>query len=218
MSCFLCCCSLGLWERSGAAEGLCAGAQGDRVVKSGCLGAQRLRRSGSWRRGRVRHASWMAWVELAVLVWAFWTGLCGMEKMQCPSPGMARTQNTIWCVNREIVLFSFFSVPSSPREGMLKGSLKRQVACLWIIFYFSFFLSWVHFGAGPCPAFLAISHCLCRTPGGGETVLSEVLDWLFRPTSVFLWVGIIGSDNCIFKGLVISRMSGSMEVSSQTSS
>lgn len=43
----------------------------DRVVKSECPGAQKLRRSGRWKRGKVRHASGVAWVESAGRVWAF---------------------------------------------------------------------------------------------------------------------------------------------------
>lgn len=84
------------------------------------------------------------------------------------------------------MLFSFFSVHSSPHEGMLKGSLKRQLAWLWIVFYFSFFLFDYILELDSALLFWQYLIALCGTPDGGETILSEILDWLFRPTSAFL--------------------------------
>lgn len=84
------------------------------------------------------------------------------------------------------MLLSPFSVLSSSREGTLKGSLKRQVACLKIIsFFFEYF-----FGAGLCPVFLKISRFSVQDPGGGENFHQRYFTGFLNPLQWFL-LGVI---------------------------
>lgn len=87
-----------------------------------------------------------------------------------------------WCVNREIVLLSPSQCLTVHVEGPLKGSLKRQVACLQIIFFI--FIFWVLFERGYVLFFWQYLIASYRTPDGGENISSEILDWLFKPTSL----------------------------------